>query len=93
MFHSFALVVKSYPMRITVKLIATYRKLLPEGTNGNKVQIDVPAGSTVEDVLKQFGVPLDDSTALAVNGFTTLPLSTVLKEGDELAAFNAVAGG
>ena len=80
-------------MRITLKLIATYRKLLPEGTVGNKTQIDVPEGSTVEDVLRQFDVPLDESTAIAVNGFTTLPLSTVLAEGDELAAFNAVAGG
>jgi len=80
-------------MKISVKLIATYRKLLPEGTKGNKIEIDVPIGATVEDVLNQFGVPLDESTAIAVNGFTTLPLSTVLKEGDELAAFNAVAGG
>lgn len=80
-------------MRITLKLIATYRKLLPAGTQGNKIALDVPAGSTVEDVLRQFGVPLDDSTAIAVNGFTTLPLSTGLVEGDELAAFNAVAGG
>ena len=80
-------------MRITVKLIATYRKLLPEGTVGNKTEIDVLEGATVADVLGQFGVPLDDTTATAVNGITTLPLSTVLKEGDELAAFNAVAGG
>lgn len=80
-------------MRIKVKLIATYRKLLPEGTKGNKIEIDVPAGATIEDVLNQFGVPLDDSTAVAVNGLTTLPFSTVLEEGDELAAFNAVAGG
>ncbi len=80
-------------MRITVKLIATYRKLLPEGTLGNKTQVDVPEGSTVADVLGRFDVPLDDATAIIVNGYTTLPLSTVLKEGDEVAAFNAVAGG
>ena len=80
-------------MRIKVKLIATYRKLLPEGTKGNKTEIDVPEGTTIEDVLNHFGVPLDDSTAVAVNGLTTLPFSTVLKEGDEVAAFNAVAGG
>ena len=80
-------------MRITVKLIATYRKLLPEGTVGNKTEIDIPEGTTVEDVLRQFGVPLDDSNAFAVNGITTLSLATVLQEGDELAAFNAVAGG
>jgi sulfur carrier protein ThiS len=80
-------------MRITVKLIATYRKLLPEGTVGNKTQIDVSEGTSVADVLSQFGVPLDDSTAIALNGFTTLPLSTLVKDGDEVAAFNAVAGG
>ena len=80
-------------MRITIKLIATYRKLLPAGTKGNKTQIEVSEGATVEDVLRQFGVPLDDSTAVLVNGFSTLPLSTLLAEGDEVAAFNTVAGG
>ncbi len=80
-------------MRITVKLIATYRELLPKGTKGNKVEIEVPEGTTIEDVMNQFEVPIDESSVIILNGLTTLPLSTVLKEGDEVSAFSAVAGG
>ena len=80
-------------MKISVKLIATYRSLLPKGTQGNKIEIDIPDGTTVSDVMMQFGVPLDDTSVVIINGLTTLPLDTLLQEGDEVAAFNAVAGG
>ena len=79
-------------MKISVKLIATYRALLPKGTQGNKIEIDVPAGTRASDVMTQFGVPQDDSSVIVVNGLT-VPLSTILSEGDEVAAFSAVAGG
>ena len=80
-------------MKVSVKLIATYRELLPKGTMGNKIEIDVPEGITVQDVMRQFGVPLDETSVIVLNGLTTLPLSTKLKEGDEVSAFSAVAGG
>lgn len=79
-------------MRIRVKLIATYRNLLPPGTAGNTVTVDVPEGTTVAEALRPFGVPLDESSVVVVNGLT-VPLDTVLQEGDEVAAFSAVAGG
>jgi sulfur carrier protein ThiS len=79
-------------MRISVKLIATYRELLPEGTKGNKIEIDIPEGASVSDVLAQFNVPQDESSVIVVNGLT-VPLATVLAEGDEVSAFSAVAGG
>lgn len=79
-------------MKISVKLIATYRTLLPKGTQGNKIEIDVPEGTTASDVMNQFDVPQDDSSVIVINGLT-VPLSTVLAEGDEVAAFSAVAGG
>ncbi len=79
-------------MKISVKLIATYRELLPPGTQGNKVEINTPKGSTVSDVMMQFNVPQDDSSVIVVNG-ATVPLSTVLVEGDEVTAFSAIAGG
>ncbi len=84
---------KIISMKISIKLIATYRELLPEGAKGNKIEIDIPVGSTVSDVLSQFGVPLDESSVIVINGLTTLPLSTILMDGDEVAAFSAVAGG
>ena len=54
-------------MIVTVKLIAIYRKYLPPGAQGNAVQIDVQEGSSAEDVLGNFGVPMDTSSVILVN--------------------------
>jgi sulfur carrier protein ThiS len=46
----------------------------------------------VEEVLAPFGIPLDGSSVIAVNGLT-VPLDTTVSEGDRVTAFSAVAGG
>lgn len=79
-------------MQVQVKLIATYIQHLPPGTEGNIATIDVPAGSTVKEIMTPFGIPLDDSSVIAVNG-RTVPLDTTVCEGDKVVAFSAVAGG
>ncbi len=79
-------------MRVHVKLIATYRNLLPAGAKGDTTTVEVPAGSSVADVLTPFGVPLDDSSVIVLNGFT-VSLDTPVSEGDTIAAFSAIAGG
>ena len=79
-------------MKIYVKLIATYREHLPSGTQGNTASVDVLPGSSVKDVLSPFGIPLDGSTVIAVNG-RTVPLDTTISEGDRVAAFSAIGGG
>jgi hypothetical protein len=57
-------------VKVYVKLIATYRDHLPPGTQGNTATVDVLPGSSVEDVLTPFGIPLDGSAVIAVNGLT-----------------------
>ena len=79
-------------MKISVKLIATYRKLLPEGAAGNTIEIEVAEGSRAEDVLGQFGVPLDRASVILVNGRSPEP-SQALQAGDLVVAFPAMAGG
>jgi molybdopterin converting factor small subunit len=79
-------------MRVHVKLIATYQQLLPPGTIGNRISLDVADGTTVEQVMRRFAVPLDDTSVILLNGLT-VPLDTPLSEGDTLAAFSAIAGG
>ena len=79
-------------MLVQIKLIATYQKLLPPGTQGNLIAIDVSNGITVEQVLERYNVPLDDTSVILLNGLT-VPLDTPLKEGDTVAAFSAIAGG
>lgn len=79
-------------MKINVKLIATYQKLLPVGTIGNTIEIEVPGGATVAQVLTRFGVPLDDTSVIVLNGLT-VDLNSPVSEGDTIAAFSAIAGG
>ena len=79
-------------MKISVKLIATYRDLLPPEAHGNKIEIELPEGFTVSDVMARFDVPQDETSVIVVNGLT-VPLSTLLAEGDLVTAFSAIAGG
>ena len=79
-------------MKVYVKLIATYREHLPPETEGNLVTVDVPAGTTVGQILTPFGIPLDDSSVIVLNGLT-VALDTPLSEGDTVSAFSAIAGG
>ncbi len=79
-------------MKVRLKLIATYQKLLPPGTPGNMTELDVREGITVAEILAPFDVPLDDSSVIVVNGLT-VPLETELVENDTVTAFSAIAGG
>lgn len=79
-------------MKINVKLIATYQKLLPVGTSGNTIEIEVPVGSTISQILSRFGVPLDDTSVIVLNGLT-VDLNSPVSEGDTVTAFSAIAGG
>jgi sulfur carrier protein ThiS len=79
-------------MKITVKLIAIYQDLLPPGTVGNTIEIEVPHGTTVAEAVSRFNVPLDDSSVIVLNGLT-VDLNTPVSEGDIVTAFSAIAGG
>ena len=79
-------------MKVYVKLIAVYQDLLPAGTIGNTVEMEFPRGITVSQVMSHFGVPLDDTSVIVLNGLTVV-LNTPVSEGDTVTAFSAIAGG
>jgi molybdopterin converting factor small subunit len=79
-------------MKVYVKLIATYQDHLPPGTKGNVTAVNVPPGAGVAEVLMPFGIPLDESSVIVLNGLT-VDLNTPVSEGDTVSAFSAVAGG
>lgn len=79
-------------MKISVKLLANYRKRLPEGTPGNRVEIEIPAGVEVSEVLAEFNVPADSESVVLVNGRVPEP-GQKLQQGDAVCAFPAIAGG
>ena len=79
-------------MKVSVRLIGSYRKLLPPDTEGSVVVLEVPPGTSVAELLSRFEVPLTDDSVIVVNGLT-VDWETRLSEGDEVSAFSAMAGG
>ncbi len=79
-------------MMISVKLLSTYRKKLPDGTKGNSVSMDIPDGFSLEDVLNMFNIAFDQTNVVLVNGLTPEDGQNLI-EGDEVCVFSAIAGG
>ena len=80
-------------MQITIRLLASYRQYLPQGHDAQAgYPLDVPAGSTVGDVLRYLPVPPDEPCTYIVNG-RHAERKQVLQAGDVLSVFPAVGGG
>lgn len=77
---------------VHVKLIANYREYLPLEAKNGVVDLDVADGTTVRQVLLPFGIPLDDTSVIVLNG-RTVDLDAPLAPGDTVSAFSAIAGG
>ncbi len=79
-------------MMVHIKLLANYREHLPPGAKNGGVELDVPDGTTVREVISRFPIPLDDTSVIVLNGLT-VDLDTPLTAGDIVSAFSAIAGG
>ena len=79
-------------MLVYVKMLANYRAVLPPDAKHGTVELDVPAGTTVYDVVSRYPIPLNDESVIVLNGLMT-EMNAVLQEGDTVTAFSAIAGG
>ena len=84
-------------MRITFKLYASLGEYLPaDRRQGNEVQLDVPEGSTILQVIEPYNLPMKLVHLVLVNGHFIPPEqrgSRALVEGDVLAIWPPIAGG
>ncbi len=78
-------------MKIRIKLLADYQRYLPPDAASSSYEAEVPEGSTVQDVVGELPIPLEESVVL-VNGRTP-DLAQPLQEGDVLCLFPAIGGG
>lgn len=81
------------PVKVIVKFLASYRKLLPPEVDDYKFEVEIQPGTTVAILMSQYGVPLTEESVFLVNGVTLKGLNQVLIDGDVVAAFSAMAGG
>ena len=78
-------------MKITLKLLVTFEKFLPPGSEKNMCEILIPSGSSVGEGLNMYNVPIEEAVVL-VNGKSPKK-DYILLEGDTLCAFPAAVGG
>ncbi len=83
-------------MKITLKLFASLKQYLPDGTPKNETEMDVPDGATVQAVIDGLAMPEGIYKLVLVNGLFIVPeerATWVFAERDVLAIWPPVAGG
>lgn len=83
-------------MRVVFKLFASLSDYLPAERRGNRIELDVPSGTTVGDLIARYQLPEKSAHLVLVNGHYVAPAGRpehALQEGDELAIWPPIAGG
>jgi molybdopterin converting factor small subunit len=77
---------------IEVRLFAIFASYLPPGSGGGTAMIEMPQGSTVDDVAAHLGIPSSLPRIALVNGQDADP-GRRLSPGDIVTLFPPLAGG
>jgi len=83
-------------MKVVFKLFATLTDLLPPERTGNAVELELPPGTTVQEIIDRYRVPPKSAHLVLVNGVFVPPggrAGRQLQENDELAVWPPIAGG
>jgi sulfur-carrier protein len=85
------------PMRVTLKLYASLADHLPaEARHDNRLPLELPAGTTVAEVIGARNLPPKMCHLVLVNGCYVAPAdraTRALVDDDELAIWPPIAGG
>ena len=78
-----------------LELYASLMHLLPPGTSRHKREIKVDEGTTVQNVIDAYQIPMESAHIVLVNGVFVCEDRTqhILKEQDVLSIWPPVAGG
>ena len=79
-------------MKIELRLYASLAAFMPEQTGGRSLTMEVSDGTTIRDLLQQLKVPKKEIKVIFLNGVHAND-GDILKEGDRVGIFPAVAGG
>jgi sulfur carrier protein ThiS len=84
-------------VKITFKLFASLQDYLPvEAKARNALELDLLDGTTVEQVIERFGLPLKSCHLVLIDGHFVPPnerSSRSLMDGNTLAIWPPIAGG
>ena len=79
-------------MIVKVKLFATLRKYLPDLELGSSTEVQVDPDTTIEQLYKNLGIPIEEIKLAYVNGIYREP-EYILNDGDEIGIFPPIGGG
>jgi molybdopterin converting factor small subunit len=79
-------------MIIKVKLFATLRKYMPDLKLGGSKDVQIDPGTTIEELYKNLGIPIEEIKLAYVNGIYREP-EYILNDGDEIGIFPPIGGG
>jgi sulfur carrier protein ThiS len=83
-------------MKIQFKTGGLFVEHLPAGSTGNTAELEVPAGATPTDVMRQLGMPMDENYLVSLNGEVVVISerdTRMLAENDSLAVMPPLKGG
>ena len=83
---------RSTPLKVEVKLFAAFLAYLPAPDPQGATTLDVPEGTTLDDVAQRLGIPVDLARIVLVNG-QDASHGRPLAQGDVVAIFPPLAGG
>jgi molybdopterin synthase sulfur carrier subunit len=79
-------------MLIQVKLFATLRRYARETSPGQPLLVELPVGATLQDLVRQLGIPAEETKVAFVNA-RAQELDWILQPGDEVGIFPPIGGG
>jgi molybdopterin synthase sulfur carrier subunit len=79
-------------MKINLNLYASLTEYLPDKARGNPNVLELPAGTTIKQLIEQLHIPPDTPRIIFLNGVHS-PLEALLNDGDRLGMFPPLAGG
>ncbi|MBC7225334.1 MAG: MoaD/ThiS family protein [Anaerolineae bacterium] len=79
-------------MHVRVRVFATLSRYVPDLRPGTFLDLELPEGATILDLIQRLRLPVEEVKVAFVNG-RSRPFDWPLQEGDEVGLFPAIAGG
>ena len=79
-------------MRITAKLYGTLSQQFPDYRHSEGIEVEIPDGATVKDLLARLGISESKGAVVAMEG-RILRGDDTLRHGVPVQVFNAIHGG
>ncbi len=79
---------------IEVKMFSKLKQYLPADASGDKAVIAIDHGATLKDLKMFLGIPVEEFDGIVIDaGNEELEDSYILKDGESITFYAAVAGG